>query len=101
MDQSVREAILAVNRAFNNTLRDLHNPSRPRTPNELLSLFRLPSSSRALEITRSAEIYERALEIVLQHVQEAQRDGHHFNLTKKTGTGNCLSYLCKRSRENY
>ena len=84
VDRSIQEAIVAVNRAFNNTLRDLRSPNRPRTPHELLTLFRLPSSPAALEITRSAEIYERALNIVLEHLHEAQRDRHGYDLDEKS-----------------
>jgi len=87
VDESVQEAVTAVNRAFNNTLRELFNPSRPRTPSQLLQRFRLPSSTRALEVTRSGEIYQRALDIVLRHVEESMTDGHKYNMSYWTKDG--------------
>ena len=53
----------------------------------LCVFYRLPSSTRALEVTRSGEIYQRALEIVLRHVEESMADGHKYNMTysKKRG----------------
>ena len=76
VQQSVHEAIVSVNRAINNTLAEVHDTRRRRTPGELLTLFRLPSH-QALQVTRAAEIYERSLEIISEHV----RAGHRFNVT--------------------
>ena len=39
--------------------------------------FRLPRGE-ALEITRAAEVFERTIEIVLEHVQQ----GHQFNFSR-------------------
>ena len=67
VDETVRQAQREVNRAFNSTLSALHDPSQPRTPSDLLSLFRLPRG-RALEITRSAEVFERTLQALHRQV---------------------------------
>ena len=75
--RSVQEATVSVNRAINNTLAEVRDPNRRRTPEQLLTLFRLPSHE-ALEVTRAAEIYERSLEIIIEHV----RRGHMFNVTE-------------------
>lgn len=77
VEQSVSEAIASVDQAINNTLRDITDPNRRRSPQELLAFFRLPSHE-ALQITRPAEIYERSLEIISQRV----REGHRFNVTQ-------------------
>ena len=43
---SIHEAIETVNRAINNTLREIMDPNRRRTPSDLLTLFRYTSRSR-------------------------------------------------------
>ena len=67
-----------MNRAFNSTLSELRDPSTPRTPSDLLSLFRLPNG-RALEITRSAEVFERTLEALREQVFH----GNMYNISHK------------------
>lgn len=67
----MNEARLTVNRAIDRTLADIRDPRRLRTPGDLLTLFRLPSPA-ALEITRAAEVYERTLEIIHQHVRQGK-----------------------------
>ena len=79
VNASVTEAISEVNKVFNNTLTQLYDRSRPRTPSDLLALFRLPHT-RGLEIARATEVFERTLEII--HTQV--RTGHKYNLS---GTG--------------
>ena len=70
---SVDEAIATVTRAINGTLRELFDPSHTRTPHDLFSIFRLPSTPQAQRATRAAEIYERTLEIIYDYVR-GQRD---------------------------
>ena len=70
---SIEEAMSSVNMAINNTLRELYDPTKHRTPHDLFSIFRLPSTPQAREATRAAEIYERTLEIIYEQVQATQR----------------------------
>ena len=44
---SIHEAIETVNRAINNTLREIMDPNRRRTPSDLLTLFRYTRDTRA------------------------------------------------------
>ena len=72
----MRQARTEVDRAFNSTLRQLHDRSQPRTPSDLLALFRLPSDE-ALEITRSTEVFERTLEALHEQIST----GDMYNIT--------------------
>ena len=65
---SVDEAIATVTRAINGTLRELFDPSHTRTPHDLFSILRLPSTPEAQRATRAAEIYERTLELIYERV---------------------------------
>lgn len=65
-----------MDKALNHTLFELFGESHKRTPGELLQAFRFPTNE-ARESARAAEIYERALEIVLQHVE----NGAQFNIS--------------------
>lgn len=67
MITSVEEAVSAVDRAINNTLRYVFDESRHRTPHDLLRLVRFPSSG-ALRLGRAAEIFERTLTMIENQV---------------------------------
>lgn len=43
--------------------------SRPRTPNDLLALFRYPRDPYTVEQARAGEIFERTLQLIQEHVQ--------------------------------
>uniref|UniRef100_T1IXZ7 Peroxidase n=1 Tax=Strigamia maritima TaxID=126957 RepID=T1IXZ7_STRMM len=71
------EASRNVDRAYNDTLRNLYAKDKVYTPAELLRLFRFPSQS-AQHLARAAEIYERTLLIIKRHVES----GAKFNLSE-------------------
>ncbi|XP_042897805.1 peroxidasin [Parasteatoda tepidariorum] len=73
---AVDEARVEIDKALNHTLYELFGEPHRRQPGELLQAFRFPTNE-AREAARSAEIYERALEIVWSHV----RSGNQFNLS--------------------
>lgn len=76
VNESVQTAIKEVNNAFDNTLAELYDKERTRSPSDLLTIFRLPTPS-ALAVTRAAEIFERTLENVLRAVAA----GDKYNVT--------------------
>ena len=43
--------------------------SRPRSPNDLLALFRYPRDPYTVEQARAGEIFERTLQLIQEHVQ--------------------------------
>lgn len=43
---------------------------RPKTPNDLLALFRYPRDPYTLETARAGEIFERTLQLIQEHVQQ-------------------------------
>jgi len=43
---------------------------RPKTPNDLLALFRDPRDPYTLETARAGEIFERTLQLIQEHVQQ-------------------------------
>ncbi|KFM73649.1 Peroxidasin, partial [Stegodyphus mimosarum] len=71
------EARQEIDKALNHTLYELFEEPHKRMPGELLQAFRFPTNE-ARDAARAAEIYERALEIVWDHVQ----NGAQFNLTE-------------------
>uniref|UniRef100_A0A4W3HGG3 Peroxidasin n=1 Tax=Callorhinchus milii TaxID=7868 RepID=A0A4W3HGG3_CALMI len=66
---SIQEAIQSVDRAINSTRRDLFD-RRPQTPNDLLALFRYPRLPFVFDLARAGEIYERALQLIQEHVND-------------------------------
>lgn len=47
-----------------------HTPaSRPRSPNDLLALFRYPRDPYTVEQARAGEIFERTLQLIQEHVR--------------------------------
>ncbi|KAG7177543.1 Peroxidasin-like 6, partial [Homarus americanus] len=78
LHQSFEEARDQVNRAVNDTISQLFQRDRSRTPHphELLRIFRFPSSE-GREIARATEMIEQTLNIVMRHVES----GMVFNLT--------------------
>ncbi|GIY20735.1 peroxidasin [Caerostris darwini] len=75
---AVDEARNEVDKALNHTLFELFGEPHKRTPGELLQAFRFPSPE-AQRAARSAEIYERALEIIWSHAHDSESQ---FNLSK-------------------
>nr|XP_021553352.1 peroxidasin homolog [Neomonachus schauinslandi] len=65
---SIVEAIATVDRAINSTRTHLFD-SRPRSPNDLLALFRYPRDPYTVEQARAGEIFERTLQLIQEHVQ--------------------------------
>nr|XP_020665436.1 peroxidasin homolog [Pogona vitticeps] len=66
---SLREAISSVDQAINSTRTTLFS-KRPKTPNELLALFRYPRDPYTIETARAGEIFERTLQLIQEHVQQ-------------------------------
>lgn len=67
INRTIQQSISRVNQAVNNTLRDLQDPNRRRTPADLLRLMRYPPT-HAIQVSRAAEIYEQALETIFNEV---------------------------------
>ena len=74
INSSVTVARQGVNRVIDQTLTELRDPQRRRSPSDLLTLFRLPSAN-ALSVTRAAETYEEALDIILSEVRRGGKYG--------------------------
>uniref|UniRef100_A0A8D2IVU7 Ig-like domain-containing protein n=1 Tax=Varanus komodoensis TaxID=61221 RepID=A0A8D2IVU7_VARKO len=66
---SIQEAISSVDHAINSTRTELFS-KRPKTPNELLALFRYPRDPYTIETARAGEIFERTLQLIQEHVQQ-------------------------------
>ncbi|XP_038056702.1 peroxidasin homolog isoform X2 [Patiria miniata] len=73
---SITQAINNVDRAINETRRELFDRSKPRTPSDLLTLFRFPSME-AMSIARAAEVFEQTLQLIHGHIES----GMKVNLT--------------------
>lgn len=56
-----------MDQAVDNTVRDIHDPHRRRTPYDLLRLMRYPPA-HAVQVSRAAEIYEQTLEVIFNEV---------------------------------
>ena len=72
VNSSIDQAINNVDTALNASIQRLFSSSQPRRPSDLLALFRFPSPA-AQEIARAAEIFERAIQLVHEHVKEMDR----------------------------
>uniref|UniRef100_A0A674HZE2 Ig-like domain-containing protein n=1 Tax=Terrapene triunguis TaxID=2587831 RepID=A0A674HZE2_9SAUR len=66
---SIQEAISSVDHAINSTRTELFS-KRPKTPNDLLALFRYPRDPYTIETARAGEIFERTLQLIQDHVQQ-------------------------------
>ncbi|XP_073530329.1 peroxidasin homolog isoform X1 [Phyllobates terribilis] len=80
---SINEAIATVDRAINSTRSHLFD-SRPRSPNDLLALFRYPRDPYTVEQARAGEIFERTLQLIQDHVQnglmvDLNGTSYHYN----------------------
>ncbi|XP_015262527.1 PREDICTED: peroxidasin homolog [Gekko japonicus] len=80
---SIVEAIATVDRAINSTRTHLFD-SRPRSPNDLLALFRYPRDPYTIEQARAGEIFERTLQLIQDHVQDGlmvdlNGTSYHYN----------------------
>ncbi|XP_022102574.1 peroxidasin homolog isoform X3 [Acanthaster planci] len=73
---SITQAINNVDRAINETRRELFDRSKPLTPSDLLTLFRFPSME-AMSIARAAEVFEQTLQLIHGHIES----GMKVNLT--------------------
>ncbi|KAG5266124.1 hypothetical protein AALO_G00250040 [Alosa alosa] len=69
VDRSIEEAIRSVNSAIDSTRRHLFDGS-PRTPGELLALFRYPRDPYTVEQARAGEIFEQTLLLIQRHVNQ-------------------------------
>ena len=72
VEEAVSTARSDVEKAADQTLRELHDKSKPLTSSDLLALFKFPSQG-AQSIARSAEIFERTLELIVEKVHEANQ----------------------------
>ncbi|XP_004642396.2 peroxidasin homolog [Octodon degus] len=80
---SIVEAIATVDRAINSTRTHLFD-SRPRSPNDLLALFRYPRDPYTVGQARAGEIFERTLQLIQEHVQhglmvDLNGTSYHYN----------------------
>uniref|UniRef100_H3AWY7 Peroxidasin n=1 Tax=Latimeria chalumnae TaxID=7897 RepID=H3AWY7_LATCH len=66
---SIAEAIANVDQAISSTRRQLFD-RRPRTPTDLLALFRYPRDPYTVEQARAGEIFERTLQLIQEHVNQ-------------------------------
>ena len=55
MNSSIMRAKEAINRAIQTTIQRLFEETRPRSPSDLLALFRFPNK-QAIEIARAAQV---------------------------------------------
>ncbi|XP_063968758.1 peroxidasin homolog isoform X1 [Lytechinus pictus] len=76
VNSAIAEAIRNIDAAINETNRNLLDGKKPRTPHDLLTLFRFPSIE-AMSIARAAEVFERTLELIHNHIEA----GMQVNLT--------------------
>uniref|UniRef100_A0A673VDL4 Lactoperoxidase n=1 Tax=Suricata suricatta TaxID=37032 RepID=A0A673VDL4_SURSU len=81
--KSIVEAIATVDRAINSTRTHLFD-SRPRSPNDLLALFRYPRDPYTVEQARAGEIFERTLQLIQEHVRhglmvDLNGTSYHYN----------------------
>ena len=85
VDQNVIRRVVSsttreVDRVINSTREELTDRSRPKTPEQLLQLFRYPEP-QALQLARAAEIFERTLEILHEEIE----GGQMYNVSHSTG----------------
>ena len=80
---SLEEASIDVDKALNSTLDSLFSGSKSfnnTSTRELLRIFRYPPENQR-GLARSAEIFERTLDLVAQKVQQATFDSNQNNFT--------------------
>jgi len=78
LNTTVTNVIRRIDSAIDSTLKNLNNPRKVRTPEDLLRLFRFPSRN-ALQISRAAEVFEQTLDILHKEIGE----GYSFNISHK------------------
>lgn len=71
VEEAVSTARFEVEKAADQTLQELRNKSKPLSSSDLLALFKFPSQG-AQTIARSAEIFERTLELIINKVHKAK-----------------------------
>ncbi|XP_033097959.1 peroxidasin homolog [Anneissia japonica] len=69
VNSSIQIAVDNVDKRINETRKLLFDTSKPRSPSDLLTLFRFPSDE-ALNIARAAEIYEQTLLLIHETVEQ-------------------------------
>ncbi|XP_068678168.1 peroxidasin-like isoform X1 [Montipora foliosa] len=72
VNSSLAEAKNNVETALNASIQQLFSSKKPRKPSDLLALFRFPSPA-AREIARAAEIFERTIQLVHEHVKKMDK----------------------------
>ena len=88
LNRTVTDAINRVDTAIDNTLHDLKDPHKKRTPEDLLRLFRFPSRN-ALQISRAAEVFERTLETLHREIE----DGYAYNISHEGSRSRVIVYI--------
>lgn len=71
VNSSILKAKETINRAIQTTIQRLFETSRPRSPSDLLALFRFPSP-KAIEIARAAEVFETTIQLIHEHVEKGK-----------------------------
>ena len=77
INDAIQTAKEDINKQFQKTLNTLNDKRRPKTFSDLLALVRLPKD-KTLDLVKSEEIYERALDIIFRYASNIT-----FNLTNK------------------
>ena len=77
INDAIQAAKEDISKQFQRTLNSLNDKRRPKSFSDLLSLLRFPKD-QTLDLVRSEEIYERALDIIFRYASNIT-----FNLTNK------------------
>ena len=72
VNSTIMKAKEIVNRAITRTVQRLYEPSLPRSPHDLLALFRFPSR-KAIEIATAAEVFETTIQLIHENDRESFR----------------------------
>ncbi|XP_048582220.1 peroxidasin [Nematostella vectensis] len=88
VNRSIDQAISSVDRALKSSIRKLFRNTQPRSPSDLLALFRFPSPE-AQQIARAAEVFERTIQLVHEHVADLEM----VNVTSENGERNQHSFF--------
>jgi len=72
VEEAVSTARSEVNRAVDATIHSFQDRDKPLTSSDLIALFKFPSQG-AQTIARSAEIFERTLELISEKVHSAKK----------------------------
>ncbi|XP_060054488.1 probable oxidoreductase PXDNL isoform X2 [Erinaceus europaeus] len=69
VESSILDAVQRVDSAINSTRRHLFS-QKPRTPSDLLALFRYPQDPFTVKTARAGEIFEHTLQLIQEHVKQ-------------------------------